>query len=286
MDWTDRLISNLKAHGLTVRDVRGFLAKHATLRYAERDPSKLRGMVWHQAMSYGYGQQTVEAIAKYHVGPTSHLKSGGAPGFAYTLAVDADGTVFVCQPVELATWSHGQKLVPDANTRLMGVCALGAYTYTGGDGLQVRKDEPPTPQEAALVRVWQAAQALWGWASDAPSGGLLGHHDLGKPSCPGERLETVQRALRAGTALPDVLDTLTLTGRAQVVARQACLKALGFGLGFAGVDGKDGPVTASAVRAFQYSYDLIADGRWGPRTEAEMRAIMLERYPRTARPLR
>jgi hypothetical protein len=64
-------------------------------------------MVWHQALCYGYGYRTVENIARYHISAVSHLKAGGAPGFAYTMAVDTDGTVYLANGVDVATWSHG-----------------------------------------------------------------------------------------------------------------------------------------------------------------------------------
>ncbi len=282
MGWNERLLNALRAHGLVVRDFRLVLPRHATRTYDQRDPADLRGLVWHQALSYGYGQRTVEAIAKYHVGPRSHLCPGGAPGFAYTLAVDGDGTVYLCQPVELATWSHGQKLVPDANSALIGVCALGHYAWTGSDGKLNPADTPPPPQEAALVRVWLACRAVWGWAVDGANGGLLGHEDLGKPSCPGDRLEAVKDALRAGQPPPPLVDSTTLTGRAQVAYRQGCLAALGYALGLAGIDGEDGPTTHEAVRVFQGDYGLVVDGKWGARTEAKMQELMLSRYPLVA----
>lgn len=282
MDWTFDLTNALRAQGLDVVSLRGELPTHATRTYDRRDPGKMRGMVIHQALSQGYGLATVQAIARYHVGSNSHLKAGGAPGFAYTLAVDADGTVYVCNDVETATWSHGQKLVPDANSTLMGVCALGFYGYTDGAGAQHLADVPPPPQEAALVRVWLACQSLWGWEPNAVHGGLMGHEDLGKASCPGDRLSAVKASIRSGQPLPALVDSRTLEGRAQAVYRQACLAALRYPLGSSGVDGKAGPATAEAIRMFQTDYHLDQSGVWSDETEARMAMIMLARYPRLA----
>lgn len=279
MDWTGRLMEKLVAHGLVVKDVRAVLAKHPTRTYATRDPGGLRGMVWHQALSSGYGQRTVEAIARYHVSANSHLKPGGAPGFAYTLAVDGDGTVFLAQSVDVATWSHGQPRIPDANHALIGVCALGRYTYRDADGVDHPFDEPPPSQEAALVRVWLAAQDLWGWAVDAPRGGLLDHDDLGKPSCPGERLEAVHNALRARLPLPSLVSSLSLTGRARIAYQQCCLASLGLSLGPSGMDGEMGEATRGAITSFQRARGLVVDGVWGPKTEAAMVQAMRARYP-------
>lgn len=278
-DWTDRLLRAFADAGLTVRDVRADLPRHATRTYATRDPEHIRGMVWHQALCYGYGYRTVENIARYHISAVSHLKAGGAPGFAYTMAVDADGTVYLANGVDVATWSHGQHLVPDANAALVGVCALGWYSYTDAQGVLHAGDEPPPPQEAALIRVWQAARTVWGWASDQHAGGLLGHEDLGKPSCPGNRLNAVQDALRAGHAPPPLVGSLALTGHARLSYQQGCLAALGYDLGPSGVDGQDGPATRAAVTAYQQAHGLVPDGKWGVLTEASVLAEMRARYP-------
>lgn len=279
MDWTEQLIGAMIWRGLRVVDLRASLPRHATRAYAHRDPGGLRGMVWHQALSYGYGQRAVEAIARYHVSPQSHLKAGGAPGFAYTLAVDADGTVYVANGVDVATWSHGQREVPDANTALIGVCALGWYSYRDKDGQEHPGDEPPPPQEAALIDVWRAAQGLWGWKADGTAGGLLGHDDLGKPACPGARLDALQDALRAGLPRLPLRSSLTLSGRARIAYQQACLMRLGYDLGASGVDGQDGAATKTAITHFQRDHGLVQDGRWGERTEAAMQTRMNSLYP-------
>lgn len=52
-------------------------------------------------------------------------------------------------------------------------------------------------------------------------------------------------------------------------ARQQLLKDLGFYTGQ--VDGKAGPLTRDAVKAFQKKNGLAADGLWGPKTEAAAR---------------
>lgn len=50
--------------------------------------------------------------------------------------------------------------------------------------------------------------------------------------------------------------------------RQGWLDELGYDVG--PVDGKYGPKTEKAVRAFQKDHDLTVDGMWGPRTQAAM----------------
>ncbi len=47
---------------------------------------------------------------------------------------------------------------------------------------------------------------------------------------------------------------------------QCLLVSLGYGVGSSGIDGRFGPATRSAVRAFQSDHGLAVDGIVGPRT--------------------
>ncbi|WP_311276181.1 peptidoglycan-binding protein [Methylobacterium sp. WCS2018Hpa-22] len=51
---------------------------------------------------------------------------------------------------------------------------------------------------------------------------------------------------------------------------QAALKALGYDIGKFGVDGKAGPATEHAIKAFQADSGLAVDGRVGPLTKAAL----------------
>jgi hypothetical protein len=57
--------------------------------------------------------------------------------------------------------------------------------------------------------------------------------------------------------------------------RQQALVDAGFDVGPSGVDGKPGPTTRAAIRAFQEITGIEVDGKWGPQTAAAM-AIALE----------
>lgn len=263
-DWTGRLIVELSKQGLRVVDLRGKLATHETRRYKTRPVEGLRGLVVHQAQSRAYGQEAVEAIARYHAGPRSHLTEGGAPGFAYTLALDADGTVYVAWDVEVRTWSHGGGSVEDANAALVGLCCLGDYTGPGHTG-----GAPPPTQERALQRVWAACVAVWGWASrtepGAAVGGLLTHAMLGKPACPGARLELVVNALRWGRGIPPAGSSSDQPWTSATYWRQAWLRVAGEDVG--AIDGAWGLRSRAALTRWQARHGLPADGIWTDETE-------------------
>ena len=268
--WTDRLVSALRVQGVRVVDLRGALATHETRRYKTRPGEGLRGLVVHQAQSRSYGQQAVEAIARYHVSPKSHLAEGGAPGFAYTLALDADGTVYVAWDVEVKTWSHGGGSVEDANSALLGLCCLGDYAAPGHAG-----GAPPPTQERALQRVWTACASVWGWeartAPGAALGGILTHADLGKPACPGSRLALVVGALRWGRGLPPSGPSEAHPWTTQVYWRQAWLSAVAAVPGSIVVDGVWGLRSRGALAGWQAAHGLPADGIWSDDVERLIR---------------
>ena len=263
-DYTDKLVTALQVQGLRVVDLRGKLATHPTRRYKGRPVEGLRGLVVHQALSRAYGQSAVEAIARYHAGERSHLAEGGAPGFAYTLALDADGTVYLAWDVETCTWSHGGGTVPDANSTLIGLCCLGDYAGERHTG-----DTPPPTQERALARVWAACVAVWGWAPrtepGAAVGGLLTHARLGKPACPGTRLDLVVAALRWGRGIPPAGSSSAQHWTTATYWRQAWLSVAGEDVG--AIDGAWGLRSRNALTRWQARRGLPADGIWTDETE-------------------
>ncbi len=59
------------------------------------------------------------------------------------------------------------------------------------------------------------------------------------------------------------------------VAMQRNLAGMGY-LPASGVDGKDGPQTRAAVRAFEHDNGLVEDGAYGPRTELALHNKVME----------
>lgn len=168
-------------------DSRKSLPKHATKRWASRDPEKIIGMCWHQALSH---DATARGVAKYHVGP-NHISLEGLPGIAYTLFVERDGTVRLCNSVDLKTPSQGTiSRVGDENADYLAVCFGGDFPGDGHDGTQW----PTGEQIDAGVALWAIARSAWGWSRFD----LIGHSRLGKAACPGHTLDHVIDEIRRG----------------------------------------------------------------------------------------
>lgn len=243
-------------------------------------------IVHHSGGNLLSGQTAPLRIAQFCVArPKYELKDGrqrlvgggrGWPGIAYTFVVPArpavqDGrlVVYRCWPDTMVSWHTGA----GHNTRGVGVCVAGSYRSRHVRG----SDLEPKPDATAMV-------ALEGLVVDyllprygiTPKSGLLGHFDAGKPTCPGDFLEFWVRGLR-GEAV-DQPDAMAQLAHAQGAAldgtraRQGALASLGYHLGPAGVDGVWGHDSRGALEAFQADERLVADGVWGPITEARVTA--------------
>ena len=108
------------------------------------------------------------------------------------------------------------------------------------------------------------------------------HSDINATACPGEEIRAWFRSggLAGGNAPAIPTGTTpnwparSLYGAAWVEEAQRDLIALGYDLGAAGVDGKDGPRTQAATRDLQSKNDLVQDGIFGPRTRAVAKALL------------
>lgn len=78
-------------------------------------------------------------------------------------------------------------------------------------------------------------------------------------------------------ALPEMVapPTKGKSGTSTWKKRQQALVDTGFDVGPSGVDGKPGPATRAAIRAFQAATGIDVDGKWGAQTAAAM-AIAIE----------
>jgi len=223
--------------------------------WKKRDADSLLGMVWHQELGWG----SVEAVAEYHTGKTSHLRPGGTRSIAYTFAVRRNGQIVLCNDLDLAVWSHGYKdREGDENAEFMSVLFEGMFH---GDGVtDPTAGEPNAAQILSGLALWSVCKEEWGWNDDC----LYGHFLFGKPACPGNTLKAVIQGVRANATVKKKdlkFDT--------VKARQEALKALGYYKG--AVDGQWGPASKGALTVFQAKAGLPADGIWGPLTEIAMR---------------
>ena len=99
------------------------------------------------------------------------------------------------------------------------------------------------------------------------------HAELGKPACPGSFLENWIREKRGEDAIfdptPGYEDPRPLTTEREV---QEALVELGYNPGT--VDGKMGPYTQNAIKAFQRVERLRPDGIFGPFTRQAMRLAL------------
>jgi len=235
-----------------ITDLRGQLAVHPARRFGRRRLEDIRGVVFHQQLSDG----TVYAVARYHVSEECHISPGkGCPGICYTFAIDTDGTIYQCNDLEAITWSQGGSEPPlpmtRGNTNYLAVMFRGDFTGKGHRGRH-------TPSEAQL----ESARVLWEWLRadlGLPEDMLFGHHDFGKPACPGTVLsELITTICAAGL---DVKGNLPRS----IEDWQRGLVRLGYDLGRwgkakDGVDGHWGEDSQVALQKFQADQGWVISG--------------------------
>ena len=215
-----------------------------------RDPEKLQGLVWHQELGWG----SVEAMARYHTGKSSHLYRGGVESIAYTWAIRRDGQIVLCNDFGKAVWSQGYKgRKGDENAEFMSVMYEGFFRGPGVDDPSA--GQPNYLQLLSGLVLWHTCKGAWEWSTDD----LYGHFQFGKPACPGDTLQNIVEAVRVNVEQP-AYDFSSVQGR------QQALKDLG--LYTSSIDGLWGPGSRSALIRFQSKHKLAVDGLWGPKTEA------------------
>ena len=245
------IADHLRGLGVTVHDMRGNLAKHASKTFSDRAVGSLQGVAFHHSAGSTGGLDKFLAIARYHVGP-NHISSTGAPGICYSMGITADGEVAIFHPLEAKTWSHG-----NANSSHVGVLVCGDFSTPGHDA-----KEPSPEQLWAVCCVALAFRSVFGVGF-----GFAGHFDFGKPRCPGSTIEAMVRAMRTHVAQPHDAGNLD-----SLAAVQTALGKLGYTPGTP--DGIMGPKTRGAICAFQKGAGLQVDGIAGPRTRASLSAAV------------
>jgi len=250
------IADHLRGLGVTVHDMRGNLAKHASKTFSDRPVGNLQGVAFHHSAGSTGGLDKFLAIARYHVGP-NHISSTGAPGICYSMGITADGEVAIFHPLEAKTWSHG-----NANSSHVGVLVCGDFSTPGHDA-----KEPSPEQLWAVCCVALAFRSVFGVGF-----GFAGHFDFGKPRCPGATIETMVRAMRTHVEQPH--DSGNLDSLAAV---QTALGKLGYTPGTP--DGIMGPKTRGAICSFQKAAGLQVDGDAGPRTKAAISSALSSSAP-------
>lgn len=217
-------------------------------KWKTRDVGTLKGMVWHQELGWG----SVESVAKYHIGPESHL--GEVMSIAYTFAIRRNGQVVLCNDLNKATWSQGFKdRRGDENVEFLSVMFEGLFTADGIDN----GGEPTDAQMLSGLALWKVCRDLWEWDGS----NLFGHTDFGKPTCPGDTLQNIIYAVRFNGSGFNFNE---------IRGRQAALASLGYYRGT--VDGAWGVNSKKALVNFQHAENLVPDGTWGSKTEAAIKS--------------
>lgn len=154
---------------MTVTDLIGQLPVHPTQRYHVRPISRIDQYVLHHTAGRrrdrAMSQQTVEAIARFHV-TSDYLYVGGAPGIAYHYVVGPDGAVYKCWPASTIA-----ACVKKQNTRSLCVAMIGNFLV----------ELPTAAQWAATVELFQDLIRAY---DPAP---ILSHGEAlpGYTQCPG-----------------------------------------------------------------------------------------------------
>ena len=223
--------------------------------FSRRDVHAIQGMVFHQEL----GDGSVEAVAKYHTGPDSHIVKGGTEAACYTWAIRENGAIVLLNRFEIAPWSQGTRdRAGDENAEFMSVMFQGLFKgpHVTGSGAH----EPTQEQIIAAVVLWRVCSVAWRWESS----GIYGHYHFGKASCPGYTGQELIEVLRKSPANHGKTLEFDL-GSSK--SRQQALSKLGYTIT---ADGVWGPMSKAMLMAFQKENNLTPDGVWGRETEKTM----------------
>lgn len=191
MTTEETILYNLgKSDGPNPSDLRLSLATNPDGRqWRERSVNGISGLVVHQEL----GWSSVEDVAIYHTGRSSHLYAGGVESIAYTFAIRRDGQICLCNDISKATWSHGYRARPgDENAEFMAVMLEGHFRADGHES--AKAGEPTAEQMMSLLNLWMKCKEHWEWDNKS----LYGHYHFGKEFCPGDTLKGIIEAIRRG----------------------------------------------------------------------------------------
>jgi hypothetical protein len=241
------------------RTAKGLPARLSTepRTWGKRTPDQIRGVCVHQTD----GGSKVENTNAYHIGP-NHISWLGCPHICYTLHIDPEGVVKICNDFADVTWSQATDSQPGSeNVFFLAVVLGGKFRNQFATKL-------PDPSQDAM----EALQRLWMWAQDAfelTSADLYGHFDFGKAGCPGTAAEQWIRESRSDSGL---------LVEAGVSDWQRALVDLGYILGASGpkkdgVDGDWGGKSRRALLQFQQDHNLQATGSFDRPTAWMLRQV-------------
>ena len=242
-------------------DIRADLVRHETHRWRGRKVEAIKGLVWHQELSWG----SVEDVHAFHTGPNSSLQAGGVESFPYTWGIRRNGQLVLCNNFAAKPWSQGDRdRAGDENAEFMSVMFEGHFDGTGHTAPD--SAEPTQEQMMAALILWRVCAKEAGWDQDD----LYGHYHFGKPACPGHTGQAVIEAFRKCPSVDAPIPPSMTHNLASVEGRQGALIDLGY-LVNSTADGNWGPLSKGALIKFQAANSLLVDGVWGARTQ---RAIL------------
>ena len=236
-------------------------------------PSRVKGIVIHYpgsgdsvinaGKSDEYNRQKLRDYRNYHV------VNRGWPDIGYNLAIGQTGS---------AWWAAGKKKAAH--------CASTANPHANADYFGIvllvgNKERPTDAMRTTLYKVFEEVFDFYPRADES----LLGHRQVygAQTACPGDLIismiqnETLLLNPTAVESVPIVVPPAPKTNtnahrsykKGEVARIQEILKELGYYKG--NIDDDYGPWTEAAVKLYQKSQlfgNLVADGDWGPRTEA------------------
>ena len=256
----------------------------------------LSAVYHHSAGGFYRGIKAVEKLANYCTAAPKYKTDGdglpvlnskghrivigggrGWPGIPYTYVIPAypdleDGRLVIYKiwHDDWVTWHTGGVY----NHHAVGVVVAG--WYASRHDLLSSKDS--SARDRPTVEAMTAADELADYLM-VRHGLRLGpdtlkcHAELGKPACPGAFLENWVREKRGEDAIVDPVpgyeDPRPLATEREI---QEALVELGFDPG--DVDGKMGPFTQNAIKAFQRAERIRPDGIFGPITRLAMRLAL------------
>ena len=228
---------------INATDLRGALPtnKNGT-KFRWRDPSQLKGIVFHQSLSWG----NIEQTHKYHTGP-NHMAANGLERISYTIGIRRNGEVCFLNNLETKTWSQGiTKRYGDENAEFLAVLFEGMFKWGNEtEYLGQKLGEPSEQQLQSALDIWNNTASYFNWDTQD----LYGHFDFGKPACPGNTLESFILGIRNQYDFSSIKDKerfLKSFGFESIRSFQETVNISGYGKKI-GVDGAFGPQTTSAA---------------------------------------
>ena len=278
----NRPIEAVIAHQLAGAFKVGEATVHGLSRYATSDPKYRRnpdGSIYMRDTRKGRRPQLVGGGRGWPGAPYPFLVP------YYPEAVDGKFEVYRLWDDDMVTYHSGRRW----NKRGIAVGFGGSLDSRHAPRFSADTGRDPSPQQflAGTELIMDYLLPRYGLTAED---GLLGHFDVGKATCPGDVLEAWIRRergeevnwLEPGRAPwddtdPDMVDPPKEDRRRELETwkqRQEALVELGYDVGDAGADGVHGYFTRMAVRAFQDTARIVADGIWGPQTEKHLRRAL------------